>query len=52
MFAPSVGVGIGMAYVSSSSSKSGIKLVTEVRGKKIKTIEVSKMPFVPSRVKK
>ncbi len=51
MFSPSVGVGIGMGYVKNGHTKSGTKLVTETR-KKIKSVTLTKMPFVPSRVKK
>ena len=51
MFSPSVGVGIGMAYVETAHSKSGTKLETELR-KKQKVVTLAKMPFIPSRVKK
>lgn len=47
-FSPVLKYGIGMAYLSSKSSKIGTALKAKVRGKDV-NIKVTKMPFVPSR---
>ncbi len=50
-FSPSLNVGIGLCYVSKEHSEVGSRLDIEIRNQNVPA-EITKPPFVPSRVKK